>query len=221
MAKSVDVCYAYLDLGDPRPVSPMSLRGYIGYLFIEDTEFHHHSESPYHYPLVQYKRVNKRLLVMGLGEYADMVYRKMPEISRIVTPQGQISIVSLELVKNTVKVGLHTSNEKESCNRYRFVTPWIALNEVNYAKFIENKQGRKELLQRILVGNILSMLKGFSIQLDFQIKLNIEQHATLKTSAHNNPFVGFRTVFDVNLLLPEYIGLGKSVSKGFGAVEAL
>lgn len=221
MAKSIDLCYAYLDLGDPRQVSPMSLRGYLGYLFIEDTEFHHHSESPYHYPLVQYKRVNKRLLVMGLREYADMVYRKMPEVSQIVTPQGLIPIVSLELVKNTVEVGLQTSNEKESFNRYRFATPWIALNEVNYGKFAENKQGRKELLQRILVGNILSMLKGLGIQLDFQIRLNIERHVTLKTSAHNNPFVGFRTVFDVNMLLPEHIGLGKSVSKGFGAVEAL
>lgn len=144
MAKSVDFCHAYLELGDPRPVSPMSLRGYLGYLFIEDTEFHHHSESPYHYPLVQYKKVNKRLLVMGLREYADMVYRKMPEISQIVTPRGQIPIVSLELVRNTIEVGLQTSNEKESFNRYRFVTPWIALNEANYAKFTENKQGLSE-----------------------------------------------------------------------------
>jgi hypothetical protein len=221
MAKSVEICYAYLDLGDSRPVSPMSLRGYLGYLFMEDTEFHHHSESPYHYPLVQYKRVNKRLLVMGLREYADMVYRKMPEVSQIVTPQGQIPMLSLELVKSSQEIGLQSHDEKESFNRYKFVTPWIALNELNYAKFTENKQGRKELLRRILVGNILSMLKGLDIHLDFQIKLNIDKYKTVKTSAHDNQFVGFRAVFDVNLQLPKYVGLGKSVSKGFGAVEGL
>lgn len=219
MAESIDICYAYLDLEDSRLVSPMSLRGYLGYLFIEDTEFHHHSESPYHYPLVQYKRVNKRLLVMGLGDYAEMVYRKMPEVTQIVTPGRQIPIVSLELVRNSVDIGLQTSDEKEYLNRYMFVTPWIALNEANYTKFNENKHGRRELLQKILVGNILSMLKGLGIHLNSQIRLNIDRYETVKTTAHDNQFVGFRTIFASNVSLPQYVGLGKSVSKGFGAIS--
>jgi len=214
----IEVCYAYIGLGNPRPIAPMSLRGYLGYLFIEDTEFHHHSESSYHYPLVQYKRVNKRLLVMGLQDYAEMVYRKMPDVAQVATPEGQIPIVSLELVRDRFIIA-QTNEGTEPFRRYRFATPWIALNNANYLKFHESKRGRKEMLQKILVGNILSMLKGLGVYLEFQVKLNVDSYETVKVTAHDNQFVGFRAVFETNISLPQYLGLGKSVSKGFGAIS--
>ena len=63
----IDVCYAFLET-DSENIPAMNLRGFLGYLFVNDPEFHHHSESSYHYPLVQYKKIDQRLLVLGLND---------------------------------------------------------------------------------------------------------------------------------------------------------
>ncbi len=213
--RKVKSCYAVIELDSTRNISSASLRGFLGYLFVNDPEFHHHSESSFHYPLVQYKKVEKKLLVMGLNDYAAIVFKKISQLKSIVVPDEKIRVKNVDLSMSTTAVIMQNT-------RYGFLSPWLALNEDNYAKFKTlDRNYRKEFLEKILVGNILSTLKGLGIFVDFKISADIQNFRSVPTFAHNNKFQGFYVNFNSNIYLPRYIGIGKSVSKGFGVLELL
>ncbi len=113
-------------------------------------------------------------------------------------------------------IGIH-----DKIKKYKFLSPWLALNEKNYQKY--NKSGtllkRKELLEKILIGNILSMSKslGYTVPAPIEVKiLNLKEK---QTSLKGTPMLGFLGSFSVNFDIPDYWGIGKSVSRGFGTVR--
>jgi hypothetical protein len=216
MANStINVCYAILEVDASKPMSPTSLRGYIGHLFTNIPEFHHHSEKSYHYPLVQYKNINGHPSVLGLNEYAQIVYEKISQLEYVVTPVDKLRISNIELKTLRHKLALGSF-------AYYFISPWIALNEDNYVKWKESERNkRKGILEKILLGNILSMLKGIGIFANYRVIVQLLGFKTRLATAHNNKFVGMDAQFRCNLDLPGYIGLGKSVSKGYGTLEHL
>ena len=211
----IKLCYAILTIASEKRVSPMLLRGYLAHMFANISEFHHHSPHANHYPLIQYKRIDGKLAVIGMSEYADVVYENMASLDHITTKTEKISLENIELKKT-----IYTPDILQL--RYEFTSPWIALNEKNYAEFRKLKgQEKKRLLERILVGNILSMLKGLGIFTDQRIVVSIERWRSVITTAHDNKFAGIFCKWSSNLALPEYCGLGKSVSKGFGVIERI
>lgn len=211
---SIDVCYAVLDLGDAR-LSATQLRGYLGYVFADTPEFHHHMEDSYHYPLVQYKRLRcGKYLVMGLGAFAQILYQKIKDIDHITTKSQKIQIRNIEISMR------HITIKNSRPIKYNFVTDWIALNKQNYEKY-DNIQNKREFLEGILVGNILSACKGLGVHVDFPIMVDIVWFRAKNTIAHLNSFVGFRCKFRANVSLIPNMGLGKSVSKGFGMIEKI
>lgn len=210
----VKVCYATFGVDSDR-ITAVSLRGYLGYLFANDAEFHHHSESSNHYPKIQYKKINSNLMIIGFAEYVDIIFEKLSQLDNIITNDQKIPINNIILETKVFDV-------KQKPTQYHFVTPWIGLNETNYKKYLVLKpKERTSFLERILVGNILSLLKGFGIRIDFRIEVKIFRLRSKTTLAHNNKFAGFFCDWDANILLPENCGLGKSVSKGFGVIARL
>lgn len=65
------------------------------------------------------------------------------------------------------------------------------------------------------------MLKGMEIFVDYIITVKINSCKSITTTAHQNKFAGFFCEFEINIFLPEFCGLGKSVSKGFGVIERI
>ena len=105
---------------------------------------------------------------------------------------------------------------------YSFLTPWLALNEANYDRYQGAGLGeRRDMLRRILIGNILSMSKGLGYVVTEEIKVSkldvypVKEPVWLKGVR----MVGFKGAFAVNFELPDYMGLGKSVSRGFGMIK--
>lgn len=210
---TVNICYAILELGDTKHVSPVSLRGYVSHLFTNIPEFHHHSEKSYHYPLVQYKVVDHHPTVVGLNEYAPIVYEKISQLEHLVTADEKLRISNIQMKSVVHKIAVGTYH-------YQFISPWLALNQDNYSKWKESdRTTRNKILNKILLGNILSMLKGLGIFVDYQVIVQLLRFKTKKSVAHDNTFVGISADFSCNLDLPQFLGLGKSVSKGFGVIR--
>ncbi|MCL1965828.1 MAG: hypothetical protein FWF66_05170 [Candidatus Bathyarchaeota archaeon] len=210
---TVKICRVKLNVSDQDYISAVKLRGFLGSLFVDDVEFHHHSERSYHYPLVQYKRVNSDLLVLGFQDYASVLMNKLSVVDSISTRRGSFRVDSQEMTLSTWIV------RNVGCC-YDFVTPWLALNEVNYSNFKYcDREAQKVFLEKILVGNTLSCLKGLGIFVDYRIEAYIVSFRSFCVSAHGNPFEAFTARFFLNVDLPDFIGLGKSVSKGFGTIR--
>ena len=211
--KTITVSYAKINTDKTKRITATKLRGYLGYLFIQDTEFHHHDDNPYRYPLVQYKRIKDMLIVVGINDYSKVIFEKLSNLEEIVLPNSKVKVTSVEISTITHKV-------TDDITQYEFQTPWIALNSENYKKiktFESSLQYR--FLENILIGNFLSTLKGVGIHIDHKLYASIKKLRPTYVVAHQNPFYSFYAQFTTNLNLPDLIGIGNSVSKGFGVIK--
>jgi len=106
---------------------------------------------------------------------------------------------------------------------YSFLTLWLALNEENYRKYLQlkNWQEEKDLLSKILIGNLLSISKSLGYTVPEPIKADIQYMKEVKTSLKGTPMIGFLGTFSVNFQIPDYWGIGKSVSRGFGTIKKI
>lgn len=198
---------------------PDLLRGYFGCRFEEYVLLHQHKgddEYIYRYPLVQYKILNGKSTVLGIGIGAEILNNIHKEVNVIDMNGDKYKIYEKAIYFKTVNLEVH----KEYFT-YSFLTPWLALNEKNYEEYqkVGTWAKRKELLEKILVGNIISMSKSLGYTVPEPIKANIGKMKEVPTKLKGTPMLGFLGTFSVNFEIPDYWGIGKSVSRGFGTVK--
>lgn len=204
--------------------TPTQLRGFIGKKFEKHTELHHHlksSEGPnkvnYEYPKIQYKINNNKAIILGIGDNAMSVLKNVVmNVNELLLGRNIYKIIEIKAHYEESEFGIKNRGEMFS---YKFNSPWLALNKENYTKFKNSSiRERRELLQKILIGNILSMSKHLDYHVPNTIHVDIELFP-IKVSYKDVPLVGFQGNFEVNFLIPDYLGIGKAVSHGFGIVK--
>ncbi len=77
----------------------------------------------------------------------------------------------------------------------------------------------KRFLEKILVGNLLSISKSLGYTVPSRIIADIGKVKEVDTSLKGTHMLGFLGQFSVNFSIPDYWGIGKSVSRGFGTVK--
>lgn len=208
-----------------RPISqlvrPKDLRGAISHLNKDNVLFHQHANDEYlvyNYPLIQYKIIEGRGVIVGMDKGAVAV-AKLNLIKKHLNLENTEYIVEQQVMSFlTPCLGIHDRDRK-----YKFLTPWLALNEKNYEKYqrLGNWAKKKVLLEKILIGNILSMSKSLGYTVPAPIKANVFDLKEVSTKLKGTPMLGFLGKFSVNFEIPDYWGVGKSVSRGFGTVKRI
>jgi hypothetical protein len=196
------------------------LRGYFGNLFREKSVLlHNHmgnGEFRYRYPQVQYKVIEGTPTLVGIDEGAGLLtdlFLKIRElnIDGKLYPVHQKNIEARQ-VEPEASVAPYT---------YRFETLWMGLNQDNHTRYSEaNPLERVKLLEKILIGNCLSFLK----EMDIFVEIRLQARASLEEKQarfKNNQMIVFKGMFEINALLPDWIGLGKQVSRGFGTIRRI
>jgi len=194
------------------------LRGFFANKFGEFTLIHQHLTDKgllYKAPLIQYKILEGDPFVLGINEGADVLQKIHADIDYLRIGHTEYQITERRVIFRTDNYGISDNGIS-----YSFLTPWLALNEKNYEKY--QKYGiwakKKELLEKILIGNIISMSKSLGYTVPEPIKANIHKLKEVQTSLKSTPMLGFLGTFSVNFEIPDYWGIGKSVSRGFGTV---
>lgn len=182
--------------------------------------YHNHTGSDtfrYSYPLIQYKRLGGKAAIVCIEEGADVIGQFLSEATE------SIKIGEREAKCNTnrivpVKILMQTWNHPFSYQIFR----WLPLNKENYRKYQETEGiiERVSLLEGILKGNLLSMLKGLDIYLDNELTVKIT-NLSEPYILHNKDvaLMAFNADFNCNLSIPDNIGLGKNASIGFGVTR--
>lgn len=181
--------------------------------------FHNHNGDKlrYAYPLIQYKRIHGKAAVIGIGQGVDVV----TQLFSIQDFNYQIGHQNVEMKIDTVNTYDNEISLTDSATRQYRLRNWLPLNSENYAKYqnTESMIERIAILERVLKGNILSFLKGIDIHLEEQIELHItditSQHPLIYKKVR---LMAFDIEFKANITLPQYIGIGKSASVGFGVL---
>ncbi len=204
--------------------TPTHLRGFVGSEFKKYTELHHHLNSSegkkrlkYEYPKIQYKINSNKAIILGIGDNAISVLRNVVmNIKELLLGKITYKLVEIKAHYEESEFGITNGGVMVS---YKYNSPWLALNSENYNKFKKASiKERRELLKKILIGNILSMSKHLGYDVPDTIQVDIEVYP-LKVSYKDVPMVGFKGIFEVNFLIPDYLGIGKAVSHGFGTVK--
>jgi len=103
--------------------------------------------------------------------------------------------------------------------RYDLGAPWIALNQENHARYRDlGGPARRAELDRILVGNLLTMSQAFGWFYEPQetVYAAFEPEREVPCTVKEVSLLGFAGSFVTNLELPDDLALGRSVSHGFG-----
>ncbi len=127
----------------------------------------------------------------------------------------------LEMKIHQLSLNQFTMQVLEKKSSYS-ISKWIALNQDNFIKYQQLKGlvAKTQLLEKTLVGNILSMAKGIGWNVDKQVELDIvgvDGYRPAKIKSRT--LMGFDVEFSTNVFLPNNIGLGKGVSLGYGLVR--
>ncbi len=194
------------------------LRGYFGNLFKEHSPLlHNHFEDGsfrYKYPLIQYKVINEVPMLIGLHDGAQLLTELFLKIQELNISGRIYPLFQKNLDHTQAEAGLSTS-----LNTYKFETLWMALNQENHKRYrqLETLHEKQALLSMILKNNLLSFFKGIGIWLEGPLTATgiFTENAT---QFKDQPMLAFCGEFSANVQLPDFIGIGKAVSRGFGTV---
>lgn len=188
---------------------------------LEHELFHNHNDKGfrYAYPLIQYKRKNGKPMLLCLEEGVESMHHFFSNQQEgIMLGNRTYNLVVDELKLSTKSLSVSNSSFSYS------LTDWLPLNQKNHKIYFSLKSEIEQLefLEKIITGNILSFAKGLGWLLTSKIKVRIHKiHNMKKISIKKNPMMAFGIMFSCNIKLPNYIGLGKNASLGYGVLELI
>jgi len=207
------------------------LRGYFGELFKEHSPLlHNHLESDvpaeadgavavkfrYAYPLVQYKVLDHVPTLVGLGEGATLLTQLFLQMREVQIENEIFPVLSKHIRHEQAPIGL-----ANDLIEYRFDTLWMALNQDNYRDYRRYAEADQQAqLKRVLTSQLLALFREFGLWLQpherIMVRLSVQERTT---QFKNQTMVAFTGSFLANVVLPDGIGIGKAVSRGFGTVS--
>jgi len=187
----------------------------------ENILFHNHEKDKfrYSYPLIQYKQIKGKPMIMSLDEGVDEIHHFFENMQlgiMLGNRPYELKISDLHLNQQIMQVW-------DKLWDYR-IDNWLALNQENYKKFqnLLILKEKIEMLQRTLIGNIISFAKGIDWTIDKEIKLYITDiRGPRGIKYKEQKLLSFSVDFRTNVYLPNYLGIGKGASTGFGIVRQI
>lgn len=182
--------------------------------------FHNHLDDKqylYRYPKIQYKCVSRHPMLLCLEEGVEEIHKLFEK------SDWSLNISQRDLEMRIHRLDLHefTMQVLDRPQTYR-IRNWVALNEKNYATYqhITALTDKIAFLEQKLVSHIISFAKGIRWHIDqrFEVKIT-ELSAPRWVKVKSTGLMGFDVSFTTRIFLPDFVGLGRKVSLGFGTVR--
>ncbi len=135
-------------------------RGFVGNIFKDHDLIHNHDlktgKPIYRYPLIQFKLIDKKPAIIAITDRAVSIFSEIfMKLDKIIIEGTVIPVFEKDLKVEEVKFGY-----SDEIFMYKFVSPWIGLNQKNFKKYNEaGREEKNEMLKRVMTGNVLSMAK--------------------------------------------------------------
>ncbi len=206
------------------PVNPVQFslsefRSYLSGKLGEYTTLHKDQAGDFihRYPVVQCKQIKNMFIVIGISQGAEFLYRRTAGHQQIADGNNTCTILERDTSLRQEEFGI-----SDAMYTYEFLTPWLALNQQNAKKFydLKGKPDRDAFMLGILEGNLATLAKS----LDYKSPVPISCEARLKfriDRIERENVIVFLGKFRTTLRIPDYFGIGQSVSQGFGTIRVL
>ena len=173
--------------------------------------------NKYLYPRVQVKILNEQIYIVGIKEGVNPVQSLIDNIRSFNFGNITINIEKYDIEENKDQF---TTTEK--LLRYKFITPWIALNKSTGGKYrFLTDQEKPLFLNQLLGKNLLFIAKELGLDIKNKIFTKVSIINLIPEKIDENGWGAFTGEFKTNFLLPSYIGLGNGITRGFGTLFSL
>jgi len=169
------------------------------------------------YPRVQVKILNEQIYFVGIGEGVEPIREIVNNIDSL-----DFGNITFQISDREIEECNNRFQPSEKLVRYRFITPWVALNQSTGKKYrnIKNKD-RVNYLNKLLGQNIVFLSREMGIDLEENIFTKIGLSTLLPKSIDENHWGSFDGEFETNFILPNYIGIGNGITRGYGTLFGL
>ena len=182
--------------------------------------FHHHINNNSFlnkYPLIQYKHIRNQPALICLEEGADEIHNFFNQKDWNINIKGR----DLNLKIDNLKVQQYNMQVWNKTFNYA-IYKWMALNQDNYRKYneMDGLSDRIQFLEKTMRGHILSFAKGIEWHIDKKFEIKITDIINTKwVNLKDQRVLAFDLNFQTNIFIPDYVGIGKSASIGFGVIK--
>ena len=173
--------------------------------------------NKYLYPRVQVKILNEQIYIVGIKEGINPVVSLIDNFNSFNFGNITINIEKYDIEKNKDQF-----KTPEKLLRYKFITPWIALNKSTGGKYrFLTDQEKPLFLNQLLGKNILFIAKELGFDIKNKIFTKVSINNLIPEKIDENGWGAFTGEFKTNFLIPSYIGLGNGITRGFGTLFSL
>ena len=173
--------------------------------------------NKYLYPRVQVKILNEQIYIVGIKEGINPVLSLIDNFNSFNFGNITINIEKYDIEKNKDQF-----NTTEKLLRYKFITPWIALNKSTGGKYrFLTDQEKPLFLNQLLGKNLLFIAKELGFDIKNKIFTKVSINNLIPEKIDENGWGAFTGEFKTNFLIPSYIGLGNGITRGFGTLFSL
>lgn len=184
-----------------------------------DVLYHNHCDDSvvYRYPMIQYKRISQCAAIVAVDSGADIIGQFMSSSNshlRIGEREEEFFISDIKANSCLVQVWDGEFNYH--------LRKWLPLNSKNFLEYkaLNALSEKIDFLEHILIGNVLSFAKGIGVTLSSNVCCRIISLESPRIAIYKGvKMMSFDLIFQSNVSLPDFVGLGKGVSLGFGTVN--
>ena len=208
-----------LEPEDPLRFSVDELRSFLNNKLAEYSALHRNDTAGFihRYPVIQCKQIKGSLIATGISQGADCLVHLTRDQTIPGAGESSCRITARDPAVRPEPFGVVNAS-----GTYEFLTPWLALNQQNAKKFydLKGKPERDAFMQKLLTAQLNTLAKS----LDFEITVPICCEAKVRFKRERidreNVMV-FLGKFRTNLQIPDYLGIGQSVSRGYGTIKRI
>ncbi|MEE9166447.1 MAG: CRISPR-associated endonuclease Cas6 [Candidatus Neomarinimicrobiota bacterium] len=166
------------------------------------------------YPRVQVKILNEQIYLVGIKEGVEPVESILDMLKTL-----NFGNITFEVQDFDAEIENDRFMPTSRMIRYKFLTPWIALNETNLMKYkYMYGEERLKLLIRLLSQNIVFLAKEMGLQLQTKIFSKLKLESLYPKLVDDGQMGSFQGEFRCNFILPNFLGIGNGITKGYGVL---
>ncbi|MCK5684025.1 hypothetical protein KAJ27_07885 [bacterium] len=175
------------------------------------------ARSRFNYPRIQFSVVKQQPIIIGVDEGIEIIAETLKNLQII-------SIAFINWMVEEVEEVYSEANfdDLEHIYNYEFLNPWVALSgqHLGRYKYFYGAE-RVGYLNKILNRNIIFIIKEFQNLPEYKVINKIRLNGLKPMIAHSLNAGMFTGDFQVNIKLPNYIGMGNAISKGYGTIRLI
>ncbi|MFH1851109.1 MAG: CRISPR-associated endonuclease Cas6 [Candidatus Neomarinimicrobiota bacterium] len=169
------------------------------------------------YPRVQVKILNEQIYIVGINEGVEPILSLVDKFDFL-----DFGNITFQVLDTDVDERDDLFRPLTRMIRYRFITPWVALNQTTGIRYrYLNSMEKLNYLSRLLSQNIVFLAREMGMELEEKIFTRLSLTSLFPKTVDETYWGAFNGEFRTNFILPNYLGVGNGITRGYGAIYGL